>query len=45
MPDNFAHTTAIETIVGSFNDMGVAVHEQAPNAEMLLLGDAAPAAV
>ncbi|SAL55863.1 RNA polymerase sigma factor RpoD [Caballeronia humi] len=45
LPDNFAQTAAIETIVSTFNDMGVAVYEQAPDAETLLLNDAAPAAV
>jgi RNA polymerase primary sigma factor len=45
LPDNFAHTAAIETIVSTFNDMGVAVYEQAPSAETLLLNDAAPSAV
>jgi RNA polymerase primary sigma factor len=32
LPDNFAQTAAIETIVSTFNDMGVAVYEQAPDA-------------
>jgi RNA polymerase primary sigma factor len=45
LPENFAHTAAIETIVSTFNDMGVAVYEQAPSAETLLLNDTAPAAV
>ncbi len=45
LPDNFAQTAAIETIVSTFSDMGVAVYEQAPSAETLLLNDAAPAAV
>jgi RNA polymerase primary sigma factor len=45
LPDNFAQTAAIESIVSTFNDMGVAVYEQAPDAETLLLNDAAPAAV
>jgi RNA polymerase primary sigma factor len=45
LPDNFAQTAAIETIVSTFNDMGVAVYEQAPDAEALLLNDSAPAAV
>ncbi|MGF6872924.1 RNA polymerase sigma factor RpoD [Paraburkholderia sp. MM5477-R1] len=45
LPDNFAHTAAIETIVSTFNDMGVAVYEQSPSAETLLLNGAAPAAV
>jgi RNA polymerase primary sigma factor len=45
LPDNFAQTAAIETIVSTFSDMGVAVYEQAPDAETLLLNDTAPAAV
>src|ERR1700712_238141 len=45
LPDNFAQTAAIETIVSTFNDMGVAVYEQAPDAEALLLNDSAPAAI
>ncbi|TCG03535.1 RNA polymerase sigma factor RpoD [Paraburkholderia steynii] len=43
LPDNFSQTAAMETIVSTFSDMGVAVHEQAPDAETLLLNDAAPA--
>nr|WP_224788838.1 RNA polymerase sigma factor RpoD [Pandoraea terrae] len=43
LPDNFAQTAAMETIVGTFNDMGVAVYEQAPDAETLLLNDATAA--
>ncbi|CAL8480945.1 RNA polymerase sigma factor RpoD [Caballeronia sp. S22] len=45
LPDNFAQTAAIETIVSTFNDMGVAVYEQTPDAETLLLNDTAPAAM
>jgi RNA polymerase primary sigma factor len=45
LPDNFAQSAALETIVCTFNDMGVAVYEQAPDTETLLLSDAAPAAV
>jgi len=45
LPDNFAQTAAIETIVSTFNDMGVSVYEQAPDAETLLLNDAAPSVV
>jgi RNA polymerase primary sigma factor len=45
LPDNFAQTAAIESIVSTFNDMGVAVYEQPPDAATLLLNDAAPAAV
>ena len=43
LPDNFTQTAAMETIVSTFSDMGVAVYEQAPDAETLLLNDAAPA--
>ncbi|PLP99440.1 RNA polymerase sigma factor RpoD [Cupriavidus pauculus] len=39
LPGNFAQTAAIETIVSTFNDMGVSVYEQAPDAESLLLND------
>jgi len=42
LPDNFAHTAAMETIVSTFNDVGVTVYEQAPDVEALLLNDAAP---
>ncbi|WP_216796651.1 RNA polymerase sigma factor RpoD [Candidatus Vallotia tarda] len=42
LPDNFAETEAIESIISTFNDMGVAVYEQAPDAETLLLNDNAP---
>ncbi|QBQ98719.1 RNA polymerase sigma factor RpoD [Paraburkholderia pallida] len=42
LPDNFTETEAIEGIIGTFNDMGVAVYEQAPDAETLLLNDNAP---
>ncbi|RDV00976.1 RNA polymerase sigma factor RpoD [Trinickia dinghuensis] len=40
--DNFTETAAMETIVSTFGDMGVAVYEQAPDAVTLLLNDAAP---
>ncbi|MDB5729533.1 MAG: hypothetical protein JWQ00_2738, partial [Noviherbaspirillum sp.] len=30
---------AIEGIIGTFNDMGIAVYERAPDAETLLLSD------
>ncbi|RQS02626.1 RNA polymerase sigma factor RpoD, partial [Burkholderia sp. Bp8998] len=43
LPDNFTQTAAMDTIVSTFSDMGVAVYEQAPDAEALLLTDAAPA--
>ncbi|MGY2492308.1 RNA polymerase sigma factor RpoD [Cupriavidus sp. CP313] len=43
LPDNFTQTAAMETIVSTFSDMGVAVYEQAPDTETLLLNDAAAA--
>ncbi|WP_322052669.1 RNA polymerase sigma factor RpoD [Paraburkholderia bannensis] len=43
LPDNFAQTAALETIVATFNDMGVQVYEQAPDADTLLLNDEARA--
>ncbi|WP_050454684.1 RNA polymerase sigma factor RpoD [Candidatus Burkholderia verschuerenii] len=45
LPDNFAETAAMETIVSTFNDMGVAVYEQAPDAETLLLSENSPTVV
>ncbi|KND56324.1 RNA polymerase sigma factor RpoD [Candidatus Paraburkholderia kirkii] len=45
LPDNFAEIAAMETIVSTFNDMGVAVYEQAQDAETLLLSDNAPSVV
>ena len=39
LPDNFAQTAALETIVATFNDMGVQVYEQAPDADTLLLSE------
>jgi Sigma-70 factor, region 1. len=42
LPDNFAQTAAIDSIVSAFNDMGVQVYEQAPDAETLLLNSNAP---
>ena len=31
LPGNFTQTAAMETIVSTFSDMGVAVYEQAPD--------------
>jgi RNA polymerase primary sigma factor len=42
LPDNFAQTAAMETIVATFNDMGVAVYETEPDAEALLLNANSP---
>ncbi|CAB3799943.1 RNA polymerase sigma factor RpoD [Pararobbsia alpina] len=45
LPGNFTQTSAIEAIVSTFRDMGVAVYEEAPDSETLLLNDTAPSAV
>jgi RNA polymerase primary sigma factor len=45
LPDSFAQAATIETVVSTFNGMGVAVYEQAPDAQTLLLNDAIAAAV
>ncbi|TWI64296.1 RNA polymerase primary sigma factor [Pseudoduganella lurida] len=39
LPDNIVDPEAIEGIIGTFNDMGIAVYEHAPDAETLLLSD------
>ena len=44
LPENVTETAAMDAIVSTFSDMGVAVYEQAPDAETFLLNDAAPAA-
>src|SRR5687768_18617786 len=44
LPDDMVDAEQIEDIIGMINDMGIEVHEVAPDAETLLLSDAAPAA-
>ncbi len=39
LPDNIVDPEAIDGIIGTFNDMGIAVYEHAPDAETLLLSD------
>ncbi|SNS96220.1 RNA polymerase, sigma 70 subunit, RpoD [Noviherbaspirillum humi] len=39
LPENIIDPEAIEGIIGTITDMGIAVYEQAPDAEMLLLTD------
>jgi RNA polymerase primary sigma factor len=39
LPAEVGDAEAIESMVGTFNDMGIAVYEQAPDAETLLLSD------
>src|SRR5260364_175108 len=43
LPEDIVETEAIDTIIGTFSDMGIAVVDQAPDAEALLLNDNAPA--
>ncbi|MFL6632678.1 MAG: RNA polymerase sigma factor RpoD [Massilia sp.] len=40
LPENIVDPEAIEGIIATFNDMGIAVYERAPEAEMMLLSDA-----
>jgi RNA polymerase primary sigma factor len=39
LPENIVDPEAIEGIIGTFNDMGIAVYDVAPDAETLLLSD------
>ncbi len=39
LPENIIDPEAIEGIIGTFTDMGISIHEQAPDAESLLLSD------
>ncbi len=43
LPDDLVETEALDNIISTFGDMGIAVYEQAPDAETLLLSDNAPA--
>jgi len=40
LPDDVHNTDQIDGIIGMINDMGIQVHEQAPDAEALLMNDA-----
>jgi RNA polymerase primary sigma factor len=42
LPDDMVEAEAIEAIIGTFNDMGIAVYDQAPDAETLLMNDSTP---
>ncbi|MCS0608956.1 RNA polymerase sigma factor RpoD [Massilia solisilvae] len=44
LPENIIDPEAIEGIIATFNDMGIAIYERAPEAEMMLLSDAVPTA-
>ncbi|WP_435100767.1 RNA polymerase sigma factor RpoD [Arhodomonas sp. AD133] len=41
LPDDIVDPEQIEDIIGMINDMGITVHEQAPDSDELLLSDAA----
>ncbi len=42
LPDNLADPDLLETIISMLNDMGIAVYEQAPDAQTLLLNQHGP---
>ncbi|OYV47948.1 MAG: RNA polymerase sigma factor RpoD, partial [Burkholderiales bacterium 21-58-4] len=44
LPDDLVDAEAIDGIISTFSDMGIAVYDQAPDAETLLLSDNAPVA-
>ncbi len=44
LPDDLVDAEAIDGIISTFGDMGIAVYDQAPDAETLLLGENAPVA-
>ena len=43
LPDDMLDAEQIESIISMINDMGIAVYDEAPDAEALLMSDAAPA--
>jgi RNA polymerase primary sigma factor len=43
LPDDMLDAEQIEGVVGMINDMGIQVYDEAPDAEALLMSDAAPA--
>ena len=44
LPDDVVDAEQIESIISTFNDMGIQVYDVAPDAETLLMSDNAPAA-
>ncbi|HUP96067.1 MAG TPA: RNA polymerase sigma factor RpoD [Burkholderiales bacterium] len=42
LPDDMMDAEQIENIIGMINDMGIQVYDEAPDAETLLMSDAAP---
>jgi RNA polymerase primary sigma factor len=45
LPDDLVDAEQIESIISTFNDMGIQVFDEAPAADDMLLAEAAPAAV
>ena len=45
LPDDMVDAEQIESIITTFNDMGIQVYDEAPDAEALLLTEQTPAAV
>jgi RNA polymerase primary sigma factor len=45
LPEHLVEGDALDNIISTFNDMGIAVYERAPDAETLLLNDNAPTIV
>ncbi len=43
LPDDMLDAEQIEGVIGMINDMGIQVYDEAPDAEVLLMSDAAPA--
>ncbi len=44
LPDDLIDVEAIDGIISTFSDMGIAVYDQAPDAEQLLMSDNVPSA-
>src|SRR5947199_10003331 len=45
LPDDMVDAEQIESIISTFNDMGIQVYDEAPDADTLLISETTPAAV
>jgi len=45
LPDDMVDAEQIESIISTFNDMGIQVYDEAPDADTLLISETAPAVV
>jgi RNA polymerase primary sigma factor len=45
LPDDMVDAEQIESIISTFNDMGIQVYDEAPDADSLLISETAPAGV